>query len=83
MERTKRTYRISTRAQARVRELASRYGIAASQDAVVETAIERLYREVEAHAEADAWATAAGDAAFRAETAAIAALYDDTDTWPG
>ena len=82
-QRTKRTYRISTRAQARVRELASRYGIAASQDAVVETAIERLYREVEAKAESDAWASAAEDPAFRAEIAAIAALYDDTDTWPG
>jgi hypothetical protein len=80
--RTKRTYRISTRTQARVRELASRYGVAASQDAVVEAAVDRLYREVEAQAEADRWADAAADPEFQHEAASIARIFDATETWP-
>ena len=81
-QRTKRTYRISARAQARVRELAARYGVAASQDAVVETAVNRLYREVEAQAEAEHWAQAREDPDFRAESADIARAFDPADTWP-
>ena len=80
--RTKRTYRLSARTQARVKELSARYEVAGSQDAVVEVAVDRLYREVEAQAEGDRWAEAAGDPAFRRETAEIARLFDDAETWP-
>ena len=81
-QRTKRTYRISARTQARVRELAARYGVASSQDAVVEAAVDRLYREVEAQSEADRWAEAAADPGFRAEVARIARAFDAGESWP-
>ena len=80
--RTKRTYRLSARAQARVKELSARYGVAGSQDGVIEVAVDRLYREIEAAAEGDRWAEAATDPAFRAEIADIARRFDDTETWP-
>lgn len=80
--RTKRTYRVSARTQARVRELTSRYGVAGSQDAVVEAAVDRLYREVEAQAEADLWAEAATDAEFQNEVAGIARTFDAAEAWP-
>jgi hypothetical protein len=79
--RSKRTYRISQRTQDRVRELAARYGVAGSQDGVIETAVERLYREVEAAAETARWGEAAADAAFREEVGAIARAYDAAETW--
>jgi hypothetical protein len=82
MERTKRTYRISPEAQARVRELASRYGVGASQDAVVETAVNRLYRDVEARSEAERWQQAGDDREFRDEVAELARVFDASDTWP-
>ena len=80
--RTKRTYRLTARTQARVKELSARYGVAGSQDAVVEVAVDRLYREIEAQAEAARWAEAAADPAFRAESADIARLFRDAETWP-
>jgi hypothetical protein len=80
--RTKRTYRLSARTQARVKELSARYGVAGSQDAVVEVAVDRLYRELEAAAEGDRWAEAATDPAFRIEMGDIARLFDDAETWP-
>ncbi len=80
--RTKRTYRLSARTQARVKELSGRYRVAGSQDAVVEVAVDRLYREIEAAAEGDRWAEAAADPAFRTEVADIARLFDDAETWP-
>src|SRR4051794_33429414 len=80
--RSKRTYRVSQRTQQRVRELASRYGVAGSQDAVVEAAVDRLYREVEANAEANLWAEAATDPEFQAEAAAIARTFDAAEAWP-
>jgi hypothetical protein len=80
--RTKRTYRLSSRTQERVRELASRYGVAASQDAVVEAAVDRLYRDVEAQAEADRWEQSATDADFRDEIGAIARSFDAGEAWP-
>ena len=81
--RSKRTYRISARTQARVRELASRYGVAGSQDAVVEAAVDRLYRDVEAQAEGERWAEAAVDEAFRDEAAQIARSFAAAEAWPG
>ena len=79
---SKRTYRLTGRAQARVRELAARYSIAGSQDAVVELAVDRLYREVEAAAEAREWAAAAEDPEFRADVDQIAREFADAETWP-
>jgi hypothetical protein len=80
--RSKRTYRISTRAQDRVRELTARYGVADTQDAVVEAAVDRLYREVEARAEAARWADAASDPEFRDEAAATARAFESAEAWP-
>jgi hypothetical protein len=81
-ETSKRTYRLTERAQTRVRELAGHYSIAGSQDAVVELAVDRLYREVEAAAEAREWAAAAEDPEFRAEMDQIAREFADAETWP-
>ena len=80
--RTKRTYRISARTQARVRELRSRYGVASSQDAVIEAAVDRLYRAVETEAEAARWSEAADDPEFREEASAIARALDRAEAWP-
>jgi len=81
-QRTKRTYRLTERAQARVREMAAEYGVGGSQDAVVELAVDRLYREVEAAAEAQRWAAAATDPAFIAEAAEIDREFGESETWP-
>ena len=80
--RTKRTYRLTERAQSRVREMAGEYAVGGSQDAVVELAVDRLYREVQAAAEGTQWEAAAGDAAFKREAAELAAAFSDVDTWP-
>jgi len=80
--RTKRTYRLSQRAQTRVRELAGRYSVASSQDAVVELAVDHLYREVEAAAEANRWTEAANDPVFRTEAADLEQSFANAETWP-
>jgi hypothetical protein len=80
--RTKRTYRLSERAQARVREMAGEYGLGGSQDAVVELAVDRLYREVEAAAEATRWAAAATDPAFTSEASDLERHFSPLETWP-
>ena len=80
--RTKRTYRLTDRAQARVREMAGEYGVGGSQDAVVELAVDRLFREVEAAAETRRWEAAAGDAEFRREATDLAKDFADSDIWP-
>ncbi len=80
----KRTYNLPEGTVAAVRELAEQYGVAPSQDAVIEMAVDELRRRVlEAH-EAEVWATAAEDPAFRAEVAAFEACYGETDaeSWP-
>lgn len=79
---TKRTYRLTERAQSRVRELAGRYEVAGSQDAVVELAVDRLYREVEAATEAMEWEAAAKDPAFRADVDEIAREFGSVEAWP-
>ena len=48
------------------------YGVADSQDAVVELAVERLYRDAIDRAEAELWTAAAADPAFQDEMRAIA-----------
>lgn len=80
--RTKRTYNLSDATVRRVRELAEQYGSFRTQDRVVDAAVERLYLELTAQVEADQWATAAADPEFLAESRAIAAAFDDYNTWP-
>ena len=67
---TKRTYRLTERAQTRVREMTSRYSVAGSQDAVVELAV------------AQRWADAANDPDFQAERADVARAFADVESWP-
>jgi hypothetical protein len=80
--RVKRTYNLSTETIRRVRELASEYGVADSQDRVVELAVERFYGQQRATEEAALWAEAADDDAFQREVAFIREAYDDRDVWP-
>ena len=56
--------------------------VGSSQDAVVETAVERLYDQVRADEDARRWAEAAEDRDFRTEMAAIARELDEPDRWP-
>jgi hypothetical protein len=80
--RTKRTYNLPERTVRRVRELAAGGVVGSSQDAVVETAIERLYDQVRADEDARRWAEAAEDRDFQAEMAAITRELDEPDRWP-
>jgi hypothetical protein len=80
--RNKRTYNLSANTIVQVRELAARYGAATSQDAVVELAVERLYREHADRSEREAWSQAAEDPEFRAEMQSIASAYGDGNSWP-
>ena len=81
-ERVKRTYNLSEETVRRVRELSGSYGVAKSQDAVVELAVERLYLGLQELQEATRWAEAAQDTEFRAEVSALAAGLDRADSWP-
>ena len=80
--RSKRTYNLDAATVRRVRELSERYAVAGTQDAVVEVAIDRLYRDVLEADEAARWADARTDPAFQAEVEAIAADYEDAETSP-
>ena len=80
--KTKRTYNLSEGAVHRVRELAARADLAASQDGVVELAIERLYLETRARDEAALWDAATRDPEFAAEMGLIGAEFRDGETWP-
>jgi hypothetical protein len=82
--RTKRTYNLSADTVRRVREMAERYGVAPSQDAVIELAVDELERRLRDAEEAATWEGAAGDPAFVAETEDIEAAYrtSDRETWP-
>jgi hypothetical protein len=81
-ERVKRTYNLSAGTVHRVRELAAGGSIGSSQDAVVETAIERLYEQVRADEEARRWTEASTDRDFRTEMAALAREFDEAEPWP-
>lgn len=81
MERMKRTYNLRPVTVSRVRELAASYG-STSQDAVVELAVDRLYRESQEAVESERWAQAAVDDEFRSESRAIARAYGDRTDWP-
>jgi hypothetical protein len=80
--RTKRTYNLSPDSVRRVRELSADYGVADSQDAVLELAIERLYGDVVAEREANMWASAAADPEFRSELTQLEQEFNDRHTWP-
>jgi hypothetical protein len=80
--KVKRTYNLSASTVERVRELAGRYDVARSQDAVVELAVDRFYAEIRDREEAALWASAAEDPEFRAEMAVVAADLGDKETWP-
>jgi hypothetical protein len=80
----KRTYNLKASTVRRVRELTERYGVAPSQDAVVELAVDELERRLREAREADQWGSAATDASFRAEAEKLDAAYRsaDRETWP-
>ena len=80
--RTKRTYNLSADAVAHVRDLAARGDLATSQDAVVEMAIEQLYRQVRDREEAALWALASRDPAFQRERRTLATELDGPTEWP-
>lgn len=82
--RVKRTYNLEAATVRRVREMAERYGVAASQDAVVELAVDELERRLRDEREAAAWEEAATDPGFKAEADELEAAYRsaDRETWP-
>ena len=82
MTRVKRTYNLNTETVRRVRELAADYGVADTQDRVVEIAIDGLYREKRDAEEAALWATAARDPEFNREMADVREAIDRDDGWP-
>lgn len=79
--RTKRTYNLPSETVTQVRELVGQYGTT-SQDAVVELAVERLFRDARDQDEAARWADAADDPEFRAEMGAIATDFREAESWP-
>jgi len=81
-KRTKRTYNLAAPTVQRVRELSEIYGAAATQDGVVDLAVERLYLELRERAEADRWAAAAADSDFRDEMRAIDRDLRYAESWP-
>ena len=80
--RIKRTYNLDEATVRHVREMSADYGLAASQDAVVELAVERLYREALDRVEGERWAAAAADPEFAAEVRETAADLDRGESWP-
>jgi hypothetical protein len=82
--RTKRTYNLPERTVHVVRELAATYGVADTQDGVIELAVDELVRRLRETEEGDRWSAAAEDLAFRAESHEVAAAYAtaDRETWP-
>ncbi len=82
--RTKRTYNLPERTLLVVRELATTYGVAGTQDGVIELAVDELERRLTESAEKARWAEAAEDASFREEMADLFAAYRaaDNQTWP-
>lgn len=82
--RVKRTYNLSEATVRRVREMAEHYGVASSQDAVVELAVDELERRLRDEREADVWTSSAADPSFVAESGGLEAAYGtaDRETWP-
>lgn len=82
--RVKRTYNLAPATVRRVREMAERYGVAASQDGVIELAIDELERQLRDEREAAAWEEAASDPAFRDEVDELEYAFRtaDREAWP-
>jgi len=80
--RIKRTYNLGEATVRHVREMSAEYGVADSQDAVIELAVERLYQDALDRVERGRWAAAAADPAFVAEVREIAADLDGDASWP-
>ena len=82
--RTKRTYNLPERTVRVVRELAATYGVANTQDGVIELAVDELARRLREDAEAELWVEAAVDPASMAETVDLVTSYEaaDRETWP-
>jgi hypothetical protein len=80
----KRTYNLAPRTVRMVRELADEYHAAATQDAVVELAVDELQRRFREAAEADAWEAAGADPAFVGEASELEEAFStaDRETWP-
>jgi hypothetical protein len=83
-DRVKRTYNLSPATVRRVREMAERYGVASSQDGVVELAVDELERRLREQREAEAWEAAATEPTFTAEIGELETAYRsaDRETWP-
>lgn len=83
-DRVKRTYNLSPSTVRRVREMAERYGVAATQDAVVELAVDELERRLRDEREAATWKEASRDPSFQGEVDEIEEGYAaaDRETWP-
>lgn len=82
--RMKRTYNLAPSTVRRVREMAEEYGVAPSQDAVIELAVDELGRRLRDQRESAAWEEAASDPGFRAEADELDSAYRsaDRETWP-
>jgi hypothetical protein len=82
--RMKRTYNLAPATVRRVREMAEDYGLASSQDAVIELAVDELARRLRDDREGDIWAAAADDPGFRTEADELESAYSsgDRETWP-
>lgn len=64
--------------------MAEEYGVAASQDGVIEVAVDELDRRLRDERESAVWEEAASDPGFRAEADELDAAYRsaDRETWP-
>jgi hypothetical protein len=82
--RTKRTYNLPERTIQAVRELAVTYGVAGTQDGVIELAVDELARRLREAEEAARWEAAAVDDSFRDEARDLdrAFALADLETWP-
>jgi hypothetical protein len=82
--RVKRTYNLAPATVRRVREMAERYRVATSQDAVIELAVDELERRLRDQTEADLWQKAAADPGFVAEVEGLEDAYRSAgrETWP-
>ena len=84
MLKTKRTYNLSRRTIETVQSLVTERGVAPTQDALVELAVDELARHVREADEAEAWTAAANDREFTVESDELEAAYQtaDAETWP-
>ncbi|KRT63713.1 MAG: hypothetical protein XU10_C0008G0076 [Chloroflexi bacterium CSP1-4] len=84
MPRVKRTYNLPEETVRAVRELSEQYGLAPTQDAVVELAVDELRRQLRYAEEEELWARAASDPEFIAEAEDLARAFAaaDAETWP-